>query len=138
MFTNECLDNILTNILVGGSFPLKYRLFKNDIAVDKNTVLADLTESTFEGYAPLDAVVEPDPTVNGSDEAQSLGDELQWPSDADTDPPEQAFGLYVTYDIAGPVTKLFFVELFDAPVTYAFNGDVAKKKVNWYAKNFAP
>lgn len=138
MFTNEALDNTLTHILLGGSFDLTYKLFKNDVTVDKDTVLADLEESDFEGYAALDAVAEPDPTVNGSDEAQSLGDELQWPSDADTDPPQQAFGLYVTFTGVDTTEKLFFAENFDAPVTFAFAGDVAKKKVNWYAKNFAP
>lgn len=138
MFVNIGLDNVLQFMIDSPDFELTYRLFKNNHTVTKNSVLADFTESDFEGYAPKAAVEEPDATVNVDDEAQSLGDEVMWEADDDTDPPQQAFGVYVTFTGADAASKLLMAFNFDDPQTVAFLGDKVKVKVDWYTKNFVP
>lgn len=138
MFPDEGVLNILAYILASGDIDLKYRLFKTNITIDANTVLADFTECDFDGYAPLDSVTEPAVTVNGSHEANSIGDLLTWTCTATMTPPQQAWGMYVTFTDLGTHDALLMAWTFDAPISIAFSGDQVKKKVNWYAKDFAP
>lgn len=137
MFPKQGILNILKFMLASADFELTYRLFKNNITVDADTVLGDFTESTFTGYAAKNAVAEPAPTIIAGPEAKSAGDELTWTCTADITA-QQAFGMYVTFTNESSADALLFAWNFDAPTTIAFNGDVVKKKVDWYTKNFAP
>ena len=138
MFTHQCLTNILDFLLDSPDIEVTYHLFKNNVTIDEDTVLADLTEADFDGYAALDAVNEPEPTINGSDEAQSLGEELEWVKTGAPEAVQQIYGVYVTFQNEVPATKLFAAFNLPAPVAIAVAGNNVKVKVDWYAKNFTP
>ena len=138
MFTKECVRRILIYMLQDAGFDLTYRLFKNNHTVDEDSDLADFTESDFTGYAALSGVAEPAVTVNVDDEANSLGNTLTWTASADLTPPQQAFGMYVTFEDHVGDTRLFFAWNFSSPTTLAFNGDKVEKKVDWYCRDYPP
>lgn len=137
MFPNVSLIAILKFLLASTDAAVTYRLFKNNVTVTAASVLGDFTESNFTGYAAKSAVTEATPTIVSGPEAQSLGAELDWTCTADGTA-QQAFGMFVTFTDETSTEQLFFAWTFDAPTTIAFNGDVVKKKVDWYTKNFAP
>lgn len=137
MFVNQALKNILDFLGASTAVDLKYHLFMNDETITAATVLDDLDESDFTGYASI-AAAEGAASIIAGPEAESLGPELTWTCTADLVTAQQAFGIYCTMKDAGGTRVLFAAFNFDAPVTIAFEDDVVKKKVNWYTKNFAP
>jgi len=137
MFTLQSLDNVVKLLIVDDYRDLRIHLYKNDVTPDKNTVLADLTESTFTGYANLDGTVFGATSHTGADESASDGPEMQWECTADG-AAQQAFGMYTTFLNAAAARVMLTVDRFDEPVTIAFNHDKVKKKLKFRAKNYAP
>jgi len=138
MFPAESLINILDFFLDSTEIDLTYKLFKNDVTVDEDTVLGDFTEADFGGYAAKAAEDEAEPTINGSDEAQSLGAELEWVKTGAPEAVQQIYGCYVTWIDEGAVERLFAAFELPAPVAIAVAGNNVKIKVDWYTKNFVP
>lgn len=138
MFTLQGLDNLLDYLVKDDERDIHVHLFKNDITVDKNTELDDLTESDFDGYAAKDNTAWGAISNTGADEAASDGPEMVWEATDDIDPPQQAFGLYVTFLDAEDDRVLLLAANFDDPTTIAFDGDKVKKKLHWRFKNYAP
>lgn len=138
MFVNVGLDALLTRILADPDVALTYHLFQNDETIAVGTVLTDLDESDFEGYAPKDSVTEPDPTVNGSNEANSQGDELTWTKTGDPETVQQVYGVYVTIEEMDTDPVLLAAWNLPAPVAIAVAGNLVKVTVDWYAKNYNP
>lgn len=141
MFPDESLASLLLMFTEGSDFALTYRLFKNDYTPVVGTLkdMSDFTESDFPGYAEITGINEPDPAVNGSHEAHVDGNELTWTRAAGAGAAQQAFGMYLTY--INPVStdeELLCAWRFDEPVTIAFENDRVRKKVNLFAKNYAP
>lgn len=138
MWPNVALQFLLNYLLADTDLAWTYHLYKNNLTPVAGTVLADFTESNFTGYAAKIAVTEAAVTVNASNEAQDLGDEMTWTCTADG-AAQQAFGIYVTFhDIDDATPRLGPAWRFAAPTTIAFNGDFVKKKTDFYAKNYAP
>lgn len=89
----------------------KLRLFKNNVVLGPLTAIADLTESTFTGYAATVL-----PALNGpitlAGFVEGLHIEVNFDCTAAPVPAETVFGYYVT-DAAGAV--LYAGETFGAP-----------------------
>ncbi len=141
MFPDQSLASILLMLTESTDLALTYRLYKNNYTPVVGTLkdFSQFTESDFLGYAAKTGINEPDPDVNGSHEAHVDGDELEWERTAGVQSPQQAFGMFITY--VNPVStdeELLCAWLFDEPVTIAFEHDKVRKKVNLFAKNYAP
>lgn len=88
------------------------RLFKNDITPDRTTVLADLTEADFAGYAASSAVVWGAVFSDENDAANVVGGSKQFQASGPVSPAQQIYGYYVT-NAAGDT--LYWAERFDQP-----------------------
>jgi len=108
--------------------PLTLRLFSNDVDLDCGTVLADLTESDFDGYVGI-------PLTDGTDCDTFLQGPQQLPDGtwaifldqqefvmAGTTTPETVFGAYIT---GGADDILFAVKKFAVPAAMATDGPPA-------------
>jgi hypothetical protein len=137
MFPNVGLVAIIDEILVNSGMALTYHLFKNDYTPVAGSVLADFTESTFGGYA-AQTVTEPGSSIVTGPEAESAGNDITFTKTGAPETAQQAFGIYVTFTNSASTVKLLMAWRFSSPTTIAFTGDFVKKKVDWYAKDFAP
>ncbi len=89
----------------------KLHLYKNDYTPNRDTALADLTESTFPAYAPvdLDDSLWTDPVTNGfTATSQYSTGPVVWTPSSNTG--ETVYGLYVTFD--GETKLLWSQRLF--------------------------
>lgn len=93
----ELLQYLVTTINSDG---LKVRLFKNDVTPDDNTVIGDLTEADFEGYAAGDLANLTTPGVVAA-QAQTQGDSVTFTMGT-PGTTNNIYGHYIT-DSAGTV-----------------------------------
>jgi len=92
-------------------------LFQNNHDVTRNTVLADLTECDFDGYAPLDPAWVP--SVASGAEDVALAPSLIFEAGAGLAGPQTVYGYYVTDED----DELSWAETFeDGPTTIAVVG----------------
>jgi hypothetical protein len=113
----EGLQNLLS-LVVGSAFPIKCRLFKNNLTVTLATVLADLTEADFSGYAPqnvapLDPPVEADEGIVRS-QVVSVTFAHDGGAVANT-----VHGYYVTIELPGGTALLWVGQDDNFPFTYS-------------------
>lgn len=95
------------------------RLFKNDLTPTPDTVVADLTEADFDGYADFGPVVWGAVFTNPDGYAEIVGGVAQF-TDTGAVTPNTIYGYYAT-DAAG--TGLFWAERFEDPITMDENAD---------------
>lgn len=97
-------------------------LFKNSYTPVVGTLLSDLTEATFPGYAPINLTLGSTPTINGSDQGQ-----YQWLANtwtcSTTFGGETEVGWYITIKDLTGTPQLFMVEKFSAGVLVMNSGD---------------
>jgi predicted exporter len=97
LFATQALNEIAAAAVIADGLDLaKVKLFKTDVAVDKNTVLADLTEADYVGYAS-EAVTWLAPTISedGEVEVQGIVGEFRPTNDVT---PNDVYGVWVTND----------------------------------------
>jgi hypothetical protein len=136
--TEEGKVQFLKALLAGTTIALKIRLAKVWPAVAEKLVTnATVTESTFGGYAAKDTSTFGVPTINGSDEGESDSTTLTWTS-AGVSGSENVYGLYITFDVAGPTTYCLAAHKFSSPYTIALDGEVIEKNLNAYLQNLVP
>lgn len=138
MFPDKSLQNLMNDLLADPAKLVTYHLYKNNYTPVTGTLLGDLVESDFPGYAPLAAVVEPVATVDGSHEAVSLGNLLTWTCSLAPGTPQQAFGVYVTWVDNTSTVQLLRADELVTPVSIAFAGDQVNVKVDWYFQDYTP
>jgi hypothetical protein len=140
MVTDEGAITILMNLLANSAFNGHVRLFTDDITPDASTVIGDLTEPTFTGYAQISlaSVGFPTPTINGSGEAESDGPTMTWTCTSTPGSPETIHGIYVQIDdpVANP--KCLYAARFSSPSVITASGDAINKKLNWFAIDLVP
>lgn len=100
------------------------RMFSNDVSPGPETVIGDLTECTFTGYAASSAIVWGAPYTDTLGVAHVTGGSKQFTQTADT-VNNIAYGYYVTTTGGSPALK--YAVRFDEPV--AFNGPGVAKVV---------
>lgn len=137
MIVDEGLINLLGNLLASFNAPATIRLFNNNVTVVAGTVIGDLTEATFTGYAgkAISSVAFPTPTINGSDQAESDGPTMTWTCTSTPGSPETIYGLYVTFTDQFSNPKLLFAANFAAPEVITTSGDSINKIMNWFAQD---
>lgn len=96
----------------------KIALFTDDIVPSRATVLADLTQPTYTGYAISAAIVFGLAFTNDNGAAEVLGDGKQFPCTADG--ASQTVHGYMCLNAAG--TGVLWAERFDTPQTIATAG----------------
>lgn len=119
LFPDDGLVMQLERILTAS---VKYHLFTNNIVPDTDTVIGDLTEAAWTGYAAVTQGVA-DFTVKGvaSHQGYAIAPAIEFDNSSGGD--VDAYGYYVT-DTG--VTKLLAIALFDsAPVTIPDGGTQA-------------
>jgi len=99
-------------------------LFTNDIALDQNTVLADLTLATFDGYAQSSILTFSDP-VNAEDSgAEIVPGHALFICTGDTTP--NTIRGYALLNGTPPATKLVYAVKYDTPKEVAVEGDFVR------------
>lgn len=99
------------------ALPLRLRLFKNDIGIGSGTVIGDMVDADFDGYAQvdLDPALWTDPiTIGGRAQSQYATAAQSWTNEGVTG--QTVYGYYVC-DYAG--TVLLWGAPFDDPITVA-------------------
>lgn len=94
-----------------------FGLFTNDVALDVDTVFADLTLATFTGSTPV-ACTFGTISRDANDRAIRQGDPITWTWTGGA--AETCYGFVV---LDGSGTKLYFAQRFAAPRTMAASGD---------------
>lgn len=101
---------------------LTVRLMKTPVAIGPTTVLADLSECDFAGYAPVIPVAPVGP-INDPDGSRAVLFDADFVASGALAPGGQiSYGYYLT-DSAGPPTALYGGEVFATPVPFALPGD---------------
>lgn len=94
--------------LTGGT--LTYHLFQAGPTDDRNAILADFTESDYEGYADQIATSWTTPVIDVNNYADSTADVMIWQPTGGSQPAQDALGYYVTAS-----GDLVYFEYFDVP-----------------------
>lgn len=138
MIVEEGLKAILRFLLRNEIIDAKIGLFTNALTPIDSTVLADLTEATFPGYAqiPTRDLTWPDPTINGDDAAETDGPTITFTADDDPGSPEDVHGLFVTIQDDEDEPMLFLCAAFADAVTITEAGDQVQKKINWFCDDY--
>jgi len=136
MILNEGKIALLRQLLRNGEWDLEVRIYANDFTPTITSVQADFTDPT-NGYAPSLAqnirdYTWPNPTINGSDQAESDGPIILWTCNSFTSP-ETIYGLYVTMLDETDAVKVLMAAAFATPIDIAAVDDVVSKKLNWYS-----
>src|SRR5688572_32940844 len=113
-------ENHLNDMLVAGaSTTLRVRLFQSNTTPSQSTVIGDLTEATFSGYAAVT------PSFGASATASNKGTITDSAARDFTHngggTSNTIYGYYVTYESGG--STLLWAERFDIAQTLANNGD---------------
>lgn len=118
---------------------LKIGLFKNDWAEDNiTTVLSDLEEADFVGYARKSGVSFPDVAINGDDDGETLSPILTWTA-GELVEPATLYGIFVTvYDPVEEEEVLMWYDKFAATTTLVLEGEVVQKRIKFLDTNYAP
>lgn len=98
-FIKAELANVITNVLANSNI----HLFKNDLAVDENTLEADLTEADYDGYA-AGPVTWGTATVADDGEVEVVGTVPVFVPTGDTTE-NQVYGIYL---MIGDTTPVFY------------------------------
>ena len=93
------------------------KLYQNDYTPNPDTVLADFTEATFDGYAASTAIVWGATFTNSVNQAETVGDVKQFTATGATTP-NLIYGYYL---VSGATLK--GGEKFDSPVPVNGVGD---------------
>lgn len=110
---NDFLQAVISGTAMNG---WKLRLFANNATISATTVLADLTEATFTGYAAVTTATWPAPALDGSNRGSSLNTQGQFTPTAGGGS-GNIYGWYLT-NSGG--TVLYAVEKFaSSPITVA-------------------
>lgn len=112
-------EDCLTGFTGGAGMGAKMILFANDAALTKNTILADLTEPTFTGYAISTAVTWSVPFNDPLNRTVVAGSSKNFICTGGT-PDDTIYGYAIVDSTA---MDLLFAERFDAPVPIAAVGD---------------
>jgi hypothetical protein len=105
------LLNAIQNALLG---LISVHLYVNDISPDLDTVLADLTEASFPGYAGQVGTFTTPPFTNGSNKAETDQDSsVTFTSTGSSG--ETAYGYYITDTLNA---DLYWIERFASPVPF--------------------
>jgi len=118
-------DDILTALLDVN--PKQCKLFTNNVPITATTVLSDLTEASFGGYAPV--AMNPSAFTAGVDQLgrmAEIGNDLKVFTADGTGPTEIIYGFYCV-TIAD--TELWMAGNFDVPITMENNGDTILLKL---------
>jgi hypothetical protein len=107
-------------------------------AVVAGSVIGDITESTFSGYAEITPSGYSAPTVNGSSEGETDSPALAFTADSGISGAEHVIGVFTKIKDGSGTYKLFTAELFASPVTVALNGDTVPFTLNLFDKGFTP
>lgn len=138
MYTHDGMKKLLNVMLNDADLGHKIHLFKNDYTPVNTTLLADLTEADFTGYAAKDAVAESAPVINGNDEAYSTSGVLDFVSTADMNPVQRVYGVYVTFLDATATRVLLTATRFDNWQTIALSGDKVRLTMDWFLQRYNP
>lgn len=95
-------------------------LFQNDITPTVNTLLADLDEADFTGYAPLDPIVWDSAFITPEGLYKLVGESTLFEMTATT-VINTIYGWYVTRELA-TVDFLVVAKRFDAPIEVTVTG----------------
>lgn len=138
MHVNEGLTAVLRGILKTTIFNQHVKLFKAPSAPDEDTVLADLVEPTFTGYAEIvvSSVTWPNPTINGSSEAESDSPTITWTCTTAPGSPETILGVAIVIDNNLGGNAIWWIDLLPTPRVITDVGDDVKVKLNFFAKNY--
>jgi hypothetical protein len=119
MIVDEGEIAILGQLLRNPDIDAEIGLFTNIITIALDTVLGDLTEATFSGYARIasSSLTWPGPTTNMDSEAESDGPLLTFEADADPGSPIDVTGIFVTIKDDSDEEKLFMAYSFPDPET---------------------
>ncbi len=112
VFTNTGKQSLL-RILLSSTLGAKVCLFSNNHTVTLTTVLADLTECTFSGYANV-TPGQASNVINGSDQGEADANHIDFVCNSEISPQE---------------VRGWYIFIFD-PITSA--------NVLWLAENFSP
>lgn len=105
-------------------------LFTQNVPVTPQTVLTDLTEAAYPGYARLAVVWGADLVgANGAWDVPSGA--LEYRSTGVVSPSELVYGLFLVVGLAG--ATLIAAELFSAPVGFALAGDGFTAVIQWHS-----
>lgn len=138
MIVEQGLMAILRFLLRNPEIDAEIGLFTNALTPVADTVLGDLTEATFPGYARVQTrdLVWPDPTINVDTAAETDGPTITFEADDDPVAPEDIHGIFVTILDDEAVENLFLCASFTDPITIAGNGDQVQKKINWFCDDY--
>ena len=107
-------------------------LFTNNIVPDVDTVVGDLTQASFTGYAASSAI-EWGAVYNVDGGKAVQGDRKQFTASADVDPQVAVYGYYL---MSGDVTPVYLgAERFDTPVYIRNSGDAVGVVPSFSVKN---
>lgn len=98
----------------------KVALFKNDVAIDQDTVLGDLDEADFPGYARQTVVWGTPALVLDRYQVSAVG--VTFTQDEDDDP-QTIYGYYLPWTAGGGSGQMMYVVKFETPITMENNGD---------------
>lgn len=134
MIVNDGLLALLRFFLRRSEVDAEVGLFVNDVTPTAATVLGDLTEAAWSGYArqELRALTWPDPTINGDDQGETDGPEFAFVASADLGSEILNYGLFITMRDDAGTEKLFFAQRFAVPNPVEFDDDEVRKKLNFY------
>jgi len=124
----------------GSTIPNKYfKLATNVPSGDPDEVeLADLTEATFDGYAPIVNPTIPVPTID-TGRGKIVTPTLTWTAGASI-VSQTVRSIYIEYDGAGgaEVDGLLWWAELPAPITLATPGEQVNQVITIYDRDFVP
>lgn len=133
MISNEGLIAELDILLRHASVNASFRLFKNNITPDEDSVWGDFVEPVFTGYAPIaySTLIWPGPSVVGG-EVVTNGPLLDWTcSGALGGYADIVYGIFVLITDVTHGTRLWEFDLFDTPIPIDGTGVEVRKKLNF-------
>jgi len=138
MILNQGKIAVLRQLLRSATFDCEVRLFANDFEPTMTSVQGDFTDPT-NGYSPslvrqVRDFTWPDPTINGTDDAESDGPTITWTCDSFS-AAETIYGLYVTMLDETSGIKMLMAARFGTPVEITAVNDIVAKKLNWFAND---
>lgn len=118
-------ENAFLDVIFSAARQPRLRLFSNNLIPDASTLLANLTESGFGGYAAIDLSIMAAAMTNASGQAQkSLANCTFTCTGAPVGVP--VYGWYVTFLNAAGAVELLELKRFDAMKTITAVGDYVK------------
>jgi hypothetical protein len=100
----------------------KIKLFKNNLNPVVATVLTDLTEADFSGYADIDLSAASAAAIDGTDRGFRELDANTFTHNGGATT-NSVYGWYVVLDDPSPAAELFMIERFSAPQLMGSVGD---------------